>query len=313
MDRPVTSKPRGVCRYYNTARGCYAGDDCKFLHGPDERLTPHDKGKVCRYYVKGHCTRGDKCWFRHALPILPPDDERAVFDAEICTICLEKPTTYGLLTNCSHVFCLQCIRQWRDPVGKSADSITSGAIKCCPLCRAISRFVTPSTHFFPQGNPQKKVVIDAYKASMARVPCRYFQATSLTGKPCCPFGTDCFYQHLNPDGTPHIFRHGAKQAMNIYRRHQRDAGLARPRPDYMDPIQFLQHIFENPLTNLRATLDVIRASLPDLMERFGTPPTFIDAEDPPSPREDDEESEGLFEYENETLLLVCCCPIPSPP
>jgi hypothetical protein len=114
MDRPVTSKSRGICRYYSTPRGCFAGDDCKFLHGADEKLTPHDKAKVCKYYARGifitslstvfpdaipgHCTRGDQCWFRHVLPKVAPDDERIQFNEETCCICLEKPTSYGLLS-----------------------------------------------------------------------------------------------------------------------------------------------------------------------------------------------------------------------
>ena len=110
----MTSKSRGICRYYSTPRGCFAGDDCKFLHGADEKLTPYDKSKVCKYYAigislpllstifpnaaPGHCTRGDRCWFRHVLPGVSSDDERIQFNAETCCICLEKPTTYGLLS-----------------------------------------------------------------------------------------------------------------------------------------------------------------------------------------------------------------------
>ena len=61
-NRPATHKPRGVCRYYNVPRGCFAGDKCKFLHGeppvdpkPEEPplLTPYDKAKRCRYYAQG--------------------------------------------------------------------------------------------------------------------------------------------------------------------------------------------------------------------------------------------------------------------
>ncbi|KAG9312955.1 hypothetical protein JVU11DRAFT_6390 [Chiua virens] len=269
MERPVTSKSRGICRYYTTPRGCFAGDNCKFLHGADEKLTPYDEGKLCKYYAKGHCIRGDQCWFRHVLKV-PPNDERIQFSAETCCICLEKPITYGLLADCSHVFCLECIRQWRAPSGKSPDVVSSGTIKCCPLCRTLSRFVTPSSHFFPNGSSGKKETIDAYKASMAKVPCKYFDETSRTGKPCCPFGVDCFYPHTNPDGTPHVFRHGAKHSMSVYRRHRFRGATIPPRFDYDDPIEFLQRIFENPITNLHATLDVIRASLPAFMERFGS-------------------------------------------
>jgi len=53
MERPVTSKSRGICRYYNTQRGCFAGNKCKFLHGEHEKLTPFDKNKTCRYFAAG--------------------------------------------------------------------------------------------------------------------------------------------------------------------------------------------------------------------------------------------------------------------
>jgi len=59
--------------------------------------------------------------------------------------------------------------------------------------------------------------------------------------------------------------------MNVYRRYRlRGASFPPARFDYDDPIEFLQHIFENPITNLHATLDVIRASLPALIEGFAS-------------------------------------------
>ncbi|KAI6044285.1 hypothetical protein EDC04DRAFT_423974 [Pisolithus marmoratus] len=258
MERPVTSKSRGLCRYYNTARGCFAGDSCKFLHGPDEKYTPYDKAKVCKYYVRGHCTRGDRCWFRHELPNAPP--EQAQFDAENCSICMEKPITYGLMTDCSHVFCLQCIRQWRDKDGKSSDMVSTGAIKCCPLCRGPSHFITPSTHFFPSGHPRKEEIIDGYRASMARVACKYFEETSRKGKPCCPFGQDCFYRHTKPDGTPHVFHYGAARYMKVYRRLQLRNNLRRPQSPSLGSFRHLRTIIENMdliLSNIRERRDDI--------------------------------------------------------
>ncbi|KAG1746670.1 uncharacterized protein EDB91DRAFT_1118274 [Suillus paluster] len=250
MDRPVTSKSRGICRYYNTPRGCYAGDDCKFLHGPEEKLTPYDKSKVCRYYIKGHCTRGARCWFRHELVKVPLDEELKNFDENMCNICLEKPQTYGLLTGCGHVFCLQCIRQWREPQGKSSDMVMSGVIKRCPLCRSPSRFITPSMHFFPQDHPRKQEMIDSYKNSMARVPCK---------SPCCPFGLDCFYQHLNPDGTLHVFQYGAGHFMKVWFRQFFGAASDT---DLTDRLRLLQSILGDPTNNLHITLNFVRRHLP---------------------------------------------------
>ncbi|KAJ3006354.1 hypothetical protein NUW54_g3970 [Trametes sanguinea] len=217
-DRPVTSKPRGICKYYNTDRGCYAGNSCKFLHGEAERLTPYDKTKVCRFYAAGYCRRGESCWFLHTDPAkvasgsqpkaCPQEDE------EECAICYDKPVTYGLLAGCSHVFCLSCIKNWRENEGKEEDVIRSGMTKTCPMCRTPSRFVTPSTHFYPEGHPMKAEVVEKYKASMARVKCRHFEKSKANKKLFCPFGKDCFYKHETADGTLYVFEHGASHYMN---------------------------------------------------------------------------------------------------
>ena len=75
----------------NTSRGCFAGDRCKFLHGAVERLTPYDKSKVCRFYAAGYCKNGECCWFRHVDPPKASEEE------DLCSICYDKPVTYGLL------------------------------------------------------------------------------------------------------------------------------------------------------------------------------------------------------------------------
>ncbi len=108
----VSSKPPGSRSRYgtyiyglqsNTDRGCYAGDQCKFLHGETERLTPYDKNKPCKFYAAGYCRRGEKCWFLHADPTKvgktsEPEEE----DENVCTICYDKPETFGLLGEYCH-------------------------------------------------------------------------------------------------------------------------------------------------------------------------------------------------------------------
>jgi len=42
----------------------------------------------------------------------------------------------------------------------------------------------------------------------------YFQK-SLHTKPLCPYGKDCFYQHINADGTRYIFEEGVDAAMRV--------------------------------------------------------------------------------------------------
>ncbi|KAJ3531779.1 hypothetical protein NM688_g7525 [Phlebia brevispora] len=205
-ERPATSRARGVCRYYRTPRGCFAGRNCKFLHGEGETLTPFDKNKTCRYFANGYCKRGDKCWFRHVLPpadsTAPNPDAVDVREQQneeededlMCSICYEKPVTFGLLG-------------WRDPADKDEELIYSGNTKKCPTCRAPSRFVTPSSIFYSADHPRKAQIVAQYKATMAQIPCKYFER-SLPGHRFCPFGKDCFYQHLNEDGTPFVFKRG---------------------------------------------------------------------------------------------------------
>ncbi|KAF8892096.1 hypothetical protein BD779DRAFT_1510830 [Infundibulicybe gibba] len=207
MDRPVTSKPRGICCYYKTERGCFAKDKCKFLHGDPDRepgplLTPYDKAKTCRYYAAGFCTRGNKCWFLHVSP--DPAARRS------CSICFEKPPTYGLLSNCSHVFCIDCIRQWRDPKGKTGD------VKC-PMCRIPSKYIIPSARFYPEGTEEKLLIEKKYRESTAKIKCRYFEQSKRDSSSpvLCPFGKDCFYKHINSDGTPHIFSDGVDVSMRV--------------------------------------------------------------------------------------------------
>lgn len=47
---------------------------------------------------------------------------------------------------------------------------------------------------------EKSRVMEAYKNEMERIPCKLFNY----GKGKCPFGTSCFYAHLNPDGTRYV-------------------------------------------------------------------------------------------------------------
>ncbi|KAF9650108.1 hypothetical protein BDM02DRAFT_3093667 [Thelephora ganbajun] len=220
MERPSTSKPRGVCKFYETPRGCFAGKNCKFLHGEDERLTPYDKNKTCRYYRAGYCKRGDRCWFLHVDGSEEPSPPGS--DAE-CIICYDKPVTYGLMDGCSHVLCVQCIRQWRHPNNRTDDAETTNI--SCPYCRVPSYFVTPSSQFFPKGHPRRAEIVAQYKASMARVPCRHFQ-NSPANRRHCPFGRNCFYQHLNADGTPYIFPENSNVS-TIYAVHKTTFPLVR--------------------------------------------------------------------------------------
>ncbi|KAF7430510.1 hypothetical protein PC9H_006218 [Pleurotus ostreatus] len=274
MERPRTSKPRGVCKYYSQPRGCFAGKSCKFLHGDPgtEQLTPYDKAKVCKFYQQGYCKRGDECWFRHvkagrsvgeSFSIAGPSSLESDDGFEdLCSICFDKPTTYGLLGGCSHIFCIKCIRQWRDTSDNAPDNIGSDVRKKCPMCRAPSQFITPTSEFVLHGTPEKDRVIAAYKDSMKKVKCRYFEASigNSRGRPGCPFGKDCFYLHQNADGTPYVFTEGIPTSFRRFHS-QRSTPLASQVDYIAQSLGLIQHIFDHPMGNLGLSLEVIRTGL----------------------------------------------------
>jgi len=196
--------------------------------------------EVCKFFLKNQCTFGDSCRNLHVVdvaqldgdpdlpqgrraPIGPPttvreedldvqrpppppasgsqgEDRwsrraRAGDDAE-CGICFEtirsKGERFGMLESCACAFCLSCIRSWR----RQKEQQDRVNLRMCPLCRNESFFVVPCDRLIL--DPQEKSrAIEAYKRQMSSVPCQAFDY----GRGKCPFGSSCFYAHLNPDGT----------------------------------------------------------------------------------------------------------------
>ena len=90
------------------------------------------------------------------------DDSKDDDDSdEKCSICLECPSgTVGLMQNCDHVFCMECISKWRSKA--SADGDTSVEHKrTCPICRKKSFFVVPSSR--PLKGKLRESAIESFK------------------------------------------------------------------------------------------------------------------------------------------------------
>ena len=49
---------------------------------------------------------------------------------------------FGLLPNCEHIFCLECIREWRGKLYSEKNVVRS-----CPICRVESYVVIPSSNY----------------------------------------------------------------------------------------------------------------------------------------------------------------------
>ncbi|PWN48010.1 hypothetical protein IE53DRAFT_320177, partial [Violaceomyces palustris] len=169
---------------------------------------------VCKWFRAGHCRRAESCWFSHDLESRTGASEGASHEREeeeevTCGICIDTPHVFGLLENCDHVFCLDCLKAWRWAKEKDVALIESGVTKQCPTCRAQSHFITPS-HMARKGEAKARA-IERYKDKLSRVPCKHFEKSKrLRDRPFCPFGDDCHYSHkLTPQDDRYLFHAGA--------------------------------------------------------------------------------------------------------
>ncbi|ETO27771.1 hypothetical protein RFI_09361 [Reticulomyxa filosa] len=201
----------------------------------NRNITKVTRIKVCPFFVSGACKYGQACMLWHCFDentdtcphcqrvighsiaaqqwhMLQPQqckeldcihkERRESMDA-VCGICHENIARkyesqghkdnagrFGILTGCNHTFCLNCLREWRGSISQSKE-----AIRGCPICREISYFIIPSDRLISDPT-RKQQLIQKYKQSLAQIPCKHFQNRGE-----CPFGTSCFYKHLNKDGT----------------------------------------------------------------------------------------------------------------
>ncbi|KAI5837869.1 hypothetical protein DFP73DRAFT_531574 [Morchella snyderi] len=189
-----------------------------------ERVNLPPSHVPCRFFLKGYCSRGSTCWYAHDVAAVPDAKDDVINTTaaavvliiewcgkgdktdteECCAICFEVPSTYGLLTNCDHIFCLSCIRSWRSSSSSNnnAPSVFSPGApddlhktsKTCPLCRVRSKFIVPSS-VLPTAN-SKEIIVQRYLEKLTTIPCRYFHDSLKTRpRPFCPFGNDCHYSH----------------------------------------------------------------------------------------------------------------------
>ncbi|CAL8405235.1 unnamed protein product [Arctogadus glacialis] len=193
--------------------------------GPEDK---ERRKQLCPYAAAGECRYGVNCAYLHGdvcdmcgLQVLHPTDNaqrshhiKACIEAHekdmeisfaiqrskdmMCGVCMEvvfektnpSERRFGILSNCSHCYCLKCIRKWR-----SAKQFESKIIKSCPECRITSNFVIPS-EYWVEDKEDKQKLIQKYKDGMGTKSCRYFDE----GRGTCPFGSNCFYKHAFPDG-----------------------------------------------------------------------------------------------------------------
>ena len=128
-----------ICmQYYTTSKCRY--EECCYAHIVGDQFAKE-------YYCKNakYCNNL-RCVFQHNKD---ESDEVSDMNSEtICGIChddvQDTNRRYGLLQNCSHIFCLNCIKTYRS--GRYNSSITLPDRLKCPMCRKPSRYVLPSKY-----------------------------------------------------------------------------------------------------------------------------------------------------------------------
>jgi len=181
---------------FAAVRDCPYGESCHYLHGlvcemcglqclhPTNLNQQKEHEKECMAYHESEMKRAFAAKRSHEVA---------------CSICLDVvkdkvnvvERVFGILENCTHPFCLSCIRKWR-----SSQTQDRTVVRLCPICRTNSWFVTPS-EFWVEDADEKQEIIYNYQSYVSTRDCRSFNF----GSGLCPFGTSCFYRHAYPDGT----------------------------------------------------------------------------------------------------------------
>ncbi|XP_055705345.1 probable E3 ubiquitin-protein ligase makorin-1 [Phlebotomus papatasi] len=173
---------------------CAYGDACVYAHGDlcdlcgQFCLHPTDEEQRKSHNIQ--CIRQHEKDMELSFAIARSKDK-------LCGICFEvimeksgRDQRFGILPNCNHIFCLECIRKWRQ-----AKQFDNKIIRACPECRVASDFVCPSTYWVDT-QEEKAKLIEEYKAALNAKDCKYYKK----GSGSCPFGNKCFYKHADRDG-----------------------------------------------------------------------------------------------------------------
>ncbi|KAF4800504.1 putative E3 ubiquitin-protein ligase makorin-1 [Turdus rufiventris] len=134
---------------------------------------------------------------------------RSQSEAVVCGICMDRvyekalpeERLFGILPNCSHAYCVGCIRRWR----RSRD-FQSTVINACPECRITSSYYIPHKYWISDVD-EKEELIRTFKARTGKIRCKFF------ARGHCPFRSECIYLHEQPARRPRRHRRRRRPRM----------------------------------------------------------------------------------------------------
>lgn len=183
-----------LCPFARVSDHC-PHEHCTYLHGEKcdfcNCLCLHPYNSEQRDIHRDECIKEHEREMEQAFAIQRSSDKA-------CGICMdiimdkELPVErrFGILEKCDHVFCLTCIRKWRQ-----TEQLDKKTIRSCPECRIFSAFVIPSQYWYDSGEEKDRLITN-YKKALSQKPCKHFNQ----GQGTCPFAGACFYLHAYPDG-----------------------------------------------------------------------------------------------------------------
>ena len=223
--QPMVASSAPLCRFYFLQNNCRYGDNCSYSHTLPENMSYEEaRSQIpCPYYAKGACRYGDHCQLRHDPNdlVVSTKREASVDDTSsaVCGICLEDVKQVGhkfaILSCCKHVFCFQCLMEWRKEGTEEAEDRRS-----CPTCRKKSDWVIPSP-IMPTTDAEKDQIATQYREKLGRIPCKRFNGKLGS----CPYGSDCFYAHLSPSGLD--CKHADRSMKQLYEQRRRHRNQRR--------------------------------------------------------------------------------------
>jgi hypothetical protein len=234
-----------ICKFYPN---CWRGTSCKYLHTNlnvnASEFEPH--GKMSKTL--------------ETLPLVVTTEPSTEPTLDLsCGICYEKPSCYGILNLCNHLYCYSCVKEWRDLKSMGDTRRT------CPICRTLSSF------FFPLSSTQ---VINMKSLALAdqevaKEELRQIHLRKLKEKPCkfinklppdsnfCPFKDSCHFSHLDTSGNlipvrRDAFRRRGRAGRELtaqdihsltilFQQHILDAGIYSEEEDSDDIHEFMGH------------------------------------------------------------------------
>jgi hypothetical protein len=118
---------------------------------------------------------------------------------EICCICLESIKkmfkSFGILESCNHVFCYECIMNWRK------NKTFSKKVRLgCPSCRTLTHLIIRYDENVSEPE-EKRRLFKNYKERCKTIPCKW----AARNEPCSA-GKHCLYDHSKTPPVKHHYQ-----------------------------------------------------------------------------------------------------------